>query len=372
MNHRMQANTVESFLPDNVARRSGPLEPWKAPNGEPFLLITALRPVQEAARAAAAAAGADLRVMEDVQEALPDWDRARAVIVGGDVLELPVRRRGVDALLGVQEDPGLWDRAATWGVERVALLPAATGWLAEFFGGMGTVHDGGMVTGLWGAAGGVGTSSLAAWLAAHAAEEGLRTVLVSTSPQDAGWRYALSSTELPGSGWAELNAAGGAISPERLADSLPRTAGFSVLAWPVRGAEPGAVFHDPRVLDAARKAYELVVLDLSDSTLHQLAWWCDSLTVCTPLTLNAAIRAANELTHLPVSSPGLVARAPRGQRPEAQDLADRLGLRFQGLIPRIRGVAVAADEGRLPGLARSRPVRKVLATLLSQAGGGER
>lgn len=343
-----------------------------APVRAPFLVITALPSIQESVRAAAAAAGVQVRVVEDVPSALPDWDRAGAVIVGGDVLELPVRRRPVDALLGAQDHPDLWDRAAMWGVERVGVLPAAMGWLAEFFGGMGTVRDGGLVTGVWGAAGGAGASTLAVWLAAHAAEEGLRTVLVNTSPQDAGWRYALSSSDLAGAGWAELNSSGGAISPERLANSLPQTAGISVLGWPVGGIEPGTAFHDPRVLDAARKAYDLVVLDLADSTLHQLAWWCDSLTVCAPLTLNAALRASNELGHVPVSSPGLVARASRGQGPEAAELAERLGLGYRGVLPRIRGVSTAADEGRLPGLARTRVVRKVVGAVLAHVGGDTR
>lgn len=341
-------------------------------SGAPFLLISGLPSIQEAVKAAAAAAGVRLRVAEDVQSAVPDWDRSSAVIVGGDVLEFPVRRRPVDALLGLQDDPGLWDRAAMWGVERVGVLPAALGWLAEFLGGMGAVRDGGSVAGVWGAAGGSGASSLAVWLAAQAAEKGLRTVLVNTTPQDTGWSYALSATDLPGSGWVELNASSGAISPERLANSLPQTAGFSVLTWPAGGVEPGPVIHDPRVLDAARKAYDLVVLDLSDSTLHQLAWWCDSLTVCAPLTLNAAVRASSELVHVPVSSPGLVARARRGQAPEAAELAKRLGLRYHGLIPPLREVQAAADEGRLPALARIRPVRTVVGAVLAHAGSGER
>ncbi|MEZ2370179.1 septum site-determining protein Ssd [Arthrobacter sp. RCC_34] len=372
MKRRMQgavddptAELSDTGWPDRVAVRT-------ESGGAPFLLITGLPAIQEAVRAAAAAAGVRLRVAEDVQSAVPDWDRSSAVIVGGDVLDFPVRRRPVDALLGLQDDPGLWDRAAMWGVERVGVLPAAMGWLAEFLGGMGTVRDGGLVAGLWGAAGGSGTSTLAVWLAAQAAEEGLRTVLVNTAAHDAGWRYALSAADLAGSGWVELNASSGAISPERLANSLPQTAGFSVLMWPADGVAPGPVIHDPRVLDAARKAYDLVVLDLSDSTLHQLAWWCDTLTVCAPLTLNAAVRASNELGHLPVSSPGLVARARRGQGPEAAELAKRLGLRYHGLIPPLRGVQAAADEGRLPGLSRIRPVRTVVGAVLAHAGGGAR
>ncbi|WFR83633.1 septum site-determining protein Ssd [Arthrobacter sp. Y-9] len=338
----------------------------------PFLLITGRAVIREAVRAAAAAAGVRLRVVEDVQSALPEWDRSRAVIVGGDVLELPVRRRPVDALLGAEDDPGLWDRAAMWGVERVGVLPAAMGWLAEFLGGMGTVRDGGLVTGVWGAAGGSGTSTLAVWLAAQAAEQGVRAVLVNTAAQDAGWGYALSATELVGAGWTELNSSGGAISPERLANSLPQVSGFSVLTWTAARAEPGTAIHDPRVLDAARKAYDLVILDLADSTLHQLAWWCDSLTVCAPLTLSAAVRAGNELGHVPVSSPGLVARAHRGRGPEAAELAGRLGLEYHGLIPPLRGVAAAADEGRLPALAHDRPVRKVVQAVLTHVGGGAR
>ncbi|WP_307498020.1 septum site-determining protein Ssd [Arthrobacter woluwensis] len=372
MKRRMQSATAPF-----PAAQGAPGSPVSAATGTdpfsaPFLVITGRAVIREAVRAAAAAAGVRLRVAEDVQSALPEWDRSRAVIVGGDVLELPVRRRPVDALLGAEDDSGLWDRAAMWGVERVGVLPAAMGWLAEFLGGMGTVRDGGLVTGVWGASGGSGTSTLAVWLAAQAAEQGLRAVLVNTASQDTGWGYALSATELAGVGWTELNSSGGAISPERLANSLPQVSGFSVLTWTAGSVEPGTTVHDPRVLDAARKAYDLVILDLADSTLHQLARWCDSLTVCAPLTLNAAVRASNELGHVPVSSPGLVARAHRGRGPEAAELAGRLGLEYHGLIPPLRGVVAAADEGRLPALAHDRPVRKVVHAVLTHVGGGAR
>ncbi|MFJ3958334.1 septum site-determining protein Ssd [Arthrobacter sp. NPDC090010] len=341
---------------------------WVSAAREPFLLVTAREPLKDAALTAAAAAGVELVVVPTPEEALPRWDRAQAVIVGADVRHLPARRRGVDALLGTDEDEVLWARAAQWGVERVAVLPAALAWLAEFFGGMGSAHDGGQIAGVWGPVGGAGTSTLASWLALHAAESGRGTLLVNTSPWDSGLVHMLSDRSLDGLGWDDLHPASGAISSERLAEALPRVAGFSVLSWSAEGGRQPEGLPELRVLDAARKAFDLVVLDIGSGSLPVVGRWCDSLTICSPLSLNAMARASRGLGGQSLPSAHLVARCPAHQSAEAEELATRLGLEFRGVLPTIRGTARSADEGRLLSTGRSRKVRQVARGVLLALG----
>ena len=60
-----------------------------------------------------AAAGGQLRTVQDVADAAPFWDAAAAVLVGSDIRELPLRRRAPAVLVGLQGDgDGLWHLAA--------------------------------------------------------------------------------------------------------------------------------------------------------------------------------------------------------------------------------------------------------------------
>ncbi|MDP5227577.1 MULTISPECIES: septum site-determining protein Ssd [Arthrobacter] len=340
---------------------------WTPAEREVFLLVTSRPELAEQALTAAAAAGAELVVERDVDSALGLWDGAKAVLLGADVMEVPIRRRGADVLLSGPLDEPPWDRAAGWGVERVVPLPEGLGWLAEFFGGMGSGPDGGHVLGVWGAVGGAGGSSLAAWLAGHAASDGLRTLLIGASAADTALKHALSAEELAGPGWDELTTNGGTVSPERLAEALPSVGGFSLLCRSGEASSgPGRL--DPSVVEAARKVYELVVVDIPSGEAEEHAWWCDSVTVVAPLTLNAGLRAVEGLRRMAVTSTGLVARCPARQKPEAQDLAERLGIRLDGIMPEVRGATMAADEGLLLSLGRSRPVRRVTGDLLRNLG----
>ena len=80
-----------------------------------------------------AAAGGQLRTVRDVGEAAPFWDAAAAVLLGSDIRELPPRGRSPAVLVGLNGDGDrLWHLAAAIGAERVAVLPDAATWLAEY------------------------------------------------------------------------------------------------------------------------------------------------------------------------------------------------------------------------------------------------
>ncbi|HEX9228776.1 MAG TPA: hypothetical protein VF885_19420, partial [Arthrobacter sp.] len=80
-----------------------------------------------------AATGGQLRTVGNLKEAAPFWETAAAVLLGSDISELPPRGRSPAVLVGLNDDGDrLWHLAAAIGAERVAVLPDAATWLAEY------------------------------------------------------------------------------------------------------------------------------------------------------------------------------------------------------------------------------------------------
>ena len=68
------------------------------------------------------------------------------------------------------------------------------------------------------------------------------------------------------------------------------------------------------VLDAARRGYELVVVDIGRGTepLRTFAWDCDRILVVAPAQLKAAVASARLLQELPPVETALVVRGKAG------------------------------------------------------------
>lgn len=333
------------------------------------LLVTGYAFLQGEVEQIVAAAGGQLRVVEDAAEAAKYWDSAAAVLVGSDIRELPPRRRAPAVLVGLNgEGDSLWHLAAALGAERVAVLPDAAAWLAEYLSRSRSPEAGGLVLGITGGCGGAGATTAAIWIAQAAAGLGVRVLLVDGDPWGGGLELALAAEETPGLRWPDLADASGSIDPGQLSDSLPVAGGFSFLSWPGSRERPASVDAATTggVLDAARRGYELVVVDIGRGAepVHTFAWDCDRILVVVPAQLKAAVATARLLQELPPIEAALLVRGKAGAALDSGLIADAVGLPVQGRVPELRGVVAAGENGRLLELGKRRSVRHFAAAVL--------
>jgi secretion/DNA translocation related CpaE-like protein len=347
---------------------------WLPAESAETLLVTGFDFLQGEVERIVAAAGGQLRVVADATEAAPYWDTAGVVLVGSDVRELPPRRRAPAVVVGLSgEGDSLWHLAAALGAERVAVLPDAASWLAEYLSRSRSPEAGGLVLGVTGGCGGAGATTAAAWLAQAAAEWGARVLLIDGDPWGGGLELALAAEESPGLRWPDLSDASGSIDPEQLSDALPVAGGFSFLSWPgSRERQPGVDSGTVGgVVDAARRGYELVLVDIGRGTepLRTFAWDCDRILLVAPAQLKAAVASARLLQELPPVETALVIRGRAGAGLDGPLIAQAVGLPLQGRVPEIKGASSATEHGRLLEMGRRRSVRRFAASVLDLMGG---
>jgi secretion/DNA translocation related CpaE-like protein len=344
-------------------------DPWLPAEADEVLLVTAFDFLRAEVERIVAAAGGRLRVAAGVAEASPYWDSAAAVLVGSDIRELPPRRRAPAVLVGLSgEGDALWHLGAALGAQRVAVLPDAAAWLAEYLSRSRAPEAGGVVLGVTGGCGGAGATTAAIWLAQAAAGLGARVLLVDADPWGGGLELALAAEESPGLRWPDLSDASGSIDPEQLADALPLAGGFSFLSWPGTRERPPAVDSASvgGVLDAARRGYELVIVDIGRNAepLRTFAWDCDRLLIVVPAQLKAAVAAARLLQELPPVESALLVRGKAGVALDGALIAESVGLPLHGRMPEVRGTAAAAELGRLLEHGKRKSVRRFAASVL--------
>jgi len=356
---------------DPPDRRGGETRaaPWMPDASAEILLVTGDEVLRGEVARIVAAAGGTLRTVPDVLAAAPFWDPAAAVLVGSDISTLPPRRRPPAVLVGLAGDgDGLWRLAATIGAERVAVLPEASAWLAAHLSRDRSPAPGGLVLGISGGCGGAGATTAAIWLAQAAARQGARVLLVDGDPRGGGLELALAAEDTPGLRWPDLAGASGSIDPGQLAESLPTAGGFSFLSWPGsrRGAEGADASTVSMVLDAARRGFELVLVDIGrgGESLQIYGWDCDRLVVIVPAQLRAAVAAARLLQDLPPVETFLVVRGKAGAVLDGASIADSVGLSLSGIMPEVRAAATATELGQLLICGQQRIVRRFAAAVL--------
>ncbi|MET3810194.1 septum site-determining protein Ssd [Arthrobacter sp. UYEF3] len=351
--------------------QSGPLAgSWLPGEAAETLLVTGSEVLRGEVERIVAAAGRQLSLVRDVSEAAPYWDLAGAVLVGSDVPELPYRRRAPAVLVGLSgEGDSLWQLAAAMGAERVAVLPEGGPWLAEYLSRSNAPNPGGHVLGVTGGCGGAGATTAAIWLAQSAAGLGARVLLIDGDPWGGGLELALAAEDAPGLRWPDLAEASGSIDPDQLREALPEAGGFSFLSWPGnREQRPKAVDAAAvaGVLDAARRCYELVLLDIGRGreALRSFAWECDRVLLVLPAQLRAAVASARLVQELPPVDTALVIRAKPGAALDIRLISEAVGLPVQGIMPEVRGTAAATELGRLLDTGGRRSVQRFTETIL--------
>lgn len=361
--------------PVSGAGSGPPSGPWLPDGAAETLLVTGSEVLRLEVERIVAAAGRQLSIARDAAEAAPYWDSAGAVLVGSDVPELPTRRRAPAVLVGLSGEGGsLWQLAAAMGAERVAVLPEGGPWLAEYLSRSDAPDPGGHVLGVIGGCGGAGATTAAIWLAQAAAGLGARVLLIDGDPWGGGLELALAAEEEPGLRWPDLAEASGSIDPDQLHEALPEAGGFSFLSWPgnrERSAAPDAAAV-AGVLDAARRGYELVLLDIGRGreALRTFAWECDRILVVLPAQLRAAVASARLVPELPPVDTALVIRAKPGAAFDYQLISQAVGLRTQAILPEVRGTAAATELGRLLDAGGRRSVQRFTDAILDLSAEG--
>jgi len=330
----------------------------------------------------AAAAGADLFVVEDPADARAAWTLAPVVLVGADVVgplaaTTPVRRDRVHVVAQGALQDGLFPAALSVGAESVVELPAGETWLV---GTLTDTTDGPTgradVVGVVGGCGGAGATTFACALAAAAAEDAegrpRPVTLVDADPLGPGAEQVAGLDDAEGARWEHLLESAGRLGSRSLIAALPKRDGLAVLGWGT-GARVCLDQHVVReVVSAAQRGSALVVVDLprhGDPVTDELLRRCDHLVVVTALTLTAVASAAQLVARvLPVVPQGhLVARGPATAL-DPEEVAEALGIRLAAVMPDQRRLAEAVELGLGPLRSRRGPLARAARATLGHIG----
>ncbi|MCZ2401802.1 hypothetical protein IV498_01030 [Paenarthrobacter sp. Z7-10] len=360
---------------ETVSGRAGQ---WLPEQRIDVLLVTESSYLRDEAARISAAAAVELAVAATIESAGVDWHGAGAVLVGSDISEPIPRRRGPTVLIGASgESETLWQQASISGVDRVAVLPHGSEWLAEFLGRLRDPASTGFVLGIVGGCGGAGASTLSVLMAGHAAGLGIRTLLVDGDEWGGGLDLAVGGEDLPGLRWPDLQAAAGSLNPGQLAAALPVVAGFSLLTWgqQLQGASsnPQAQGLNMEVLKASRRGYELTVVDVGRSrdALAGLGQFCDQVLVVVPARMRSAVASAQLLAHLPPLSTSVVIRGPIREGLDADLIGGSIGVPVTTVMPAVRGLTAAAERGQLLDFLHRRSIRRVTGAVLAELRSGD-
>jgi secretion/DNA translocation related CpaE-like protein len=315
-----------------------------------------------------AAAGIEPEVASDASAARRSWPRAVQVLVGSDVAESlvrtqPVRRPEVVLVGRDPDDPAIWPHGLALGAQHVVFLPDAERWLVDR---LSDLAEGGgraaVLVAVVGGRGGAGASTLAAALALAGARRRSPTLLLDADPLGGGIDLVLGAEDSTGLRWPALAQTRGRVSGAALHEALPRLDQLAVLTWD-RGetlSVPPAAMRT--VLEAARRANDLVVVDLprrlDDAAAEVLTTAAVALLVV-PAEIRAAAAAARVASSLAPLTPDVrvVVRGPAPAGLAADVVAASLGLPLVGFLEPEPGLARALERGDPPGQRARGPLR---------------
>lgn len=323
----------------------------------------------------AAAAGVEGDVAHDAGAARARWPSASLVVVGDDQADAlarlaPTRRSGVVLVGRDRRDADVWRRGVDIGAEQVLFFPADEPWLA---GRLADAADGaseeGLVLGVIGGRGGAGASVLATALSVTAARRGLSVILVDLDPLGGGLDLVVGAEGATGLRWPDLADSKGRLAARALRAELPGRHGLAVLSWD-RG-DPRTVSPEASgaVLAAARRASDLVVLDLPrrrDTVTDEAVARCATVLLVVPAEVRAvaaAARVANGLTSL-AADLRVVTRGPSSSGLNGRDVASVLALPHGAHMAAETRLTARLDRGEPPALDDKGPLAACCRRLL--------
>ena len=215
--------------------------------------------------------------------------------------------------------------------------------------------------------GGAGASTLAVALAVAATSTGAATWLLDADRLGGGLDLVLGAERSDGLRWPDLLDVRGAVGSEALTRAVVRVRDLHLVSWDRRAGSPGWEAGMGPVVAAARRAADVLVLDLPrhlDEATGRLASTCDTALVVVPADVRSVAAASSVAAEAArwCADVRLVVRTHRRAGLSAADVAGALGLPLAGQVPTDRAVAAAVESGTLarvlprsgllPGLVR--------------------
>ena len=318
----------------------------------------------------AAAGGTEVEVAREPADARGGYTAAPLVVVGADQADACVRarlpRRPDVVVVASDQAPvrtpgGAWDpdqSTGTLGGAQVVTLPAAEAWLVDRFAGSQAGGAPGRVVAVLGGRGGAGASVLAAGLAMTAATVGRRVLLVDADPLGGGLDLVLGWEDDHGLRWSELSRTSGRLDAPAMVGALPLRGDLALLSFDRRDLAEVPATAMTAVLDAGRRARELVVVDLPrrlDQASEVALQAADEALLVVPAEVRAAAAAARVAATATrhCRSVRVVVRGPSPGRLSADEIGRSLRLPVAGTLRPEVGLP-AMLEGGMPPTATGR------------------
>ena len=330
----------------------------------------------------AAAAGVPLQVVDQVEK-VPGPLTARPALLADEAAAASLLTRWTEprirtALVAVAPPSDtVWRRAVALRSERVLTLPADRDDLLEWLVDVTDApRANATVVGVIGGCGGAGASTLAAGLARAAVRHrGAEVFLVDLDGLGGGLELLLGCEDVPGLRWADVTATRGRISPAALRDAVPRDDGVWVLSCSGDAAADLTDAMVGAVLQATRRAADLVLVDLPrqlDPAAAAALEAVDTLLLVVTADVRGAAGAQRVLSTARdlCDDVRLVVRHRRPRSVLPDTLAESLGVPLGGQVPEVRGLERAVCEGLGPPAhgPLGRACRRLLTGVV--AGGG--
>ena len=336
------------------------------------LLLTRDGTLREEVIRVASAAGVEVLAPADLGEAGVDWRRSPVVVVGADAAEDVagrrwVRRGGVLVASWGPPAEAVFRPSLDLGAEAVLEMPSGAARLAERLAdaGEGRVSRA-VVVGVIGGAGGAGATTFALALAQAAAPR-RRVLLVDTDTLGPGLDALLGTADVPGVRWSEMHGSTGRLGGRTVREALPHVGSLPFLTWSGAGRMPSPELVR-EVIAAARRANDLVVLDLSralDPVVAEALAACDLVLVVVRPTPDGASAALRLIAQLPDRARARVVLRGR-ESPGMQDLGVPVVVRMRDQ----RGIDEAVALGLGPLRSRRGPLRRGVDSVLRWLEGG--
>jgi secretion/DNA translocation related CpaE-like protein len=248
-----------------------------------LLLVTADSRIINIVKTVVDPMGIDVQVVTSPLIAREIWESSACVLVGSDLagecVENLAPRRAHVIVVHIKEEPesgvltqpnferDIWRHAVALGAENVLELPAANFWLVDALSPFVIPESikglpGSNVISVIGGSGGAGASTFAANLAAIALTQGMSSVVIDFDQFGGGIDLLLGAEEMSGTRWPDIDPGAGRIAEDTLSAALPKVNGVSFLSQSRTASSEATGEVVAAVVDAARRAFDLVVLDL--------------------------------------------------------------------------------------------------------------
>lgn len=324
-----------------------------AMDGMRVVMVTEDDRISEIVQRHAAVVGVDVLEVTPAALTRSNWSQASMVLIGSDAASATSllglgRRAGVImvAAPGVDEQP-LWRLAVEIGAEHVVSLPLAESWLLQRLSQIadGPSRDGSTIV-VTSASGGAGVSTLAYGLAAIATHDGRTCVLVDADRHSGGLDLLMGGEQAQGVRWPDLAHTQGRLSATTLSYALPHVHGMSLLSHSRAGVTDVSDAAMESVLDAARRGFDRIVVDLPRLSSAPALAGADAVVLMVPATLRGvagarqalfSLQAIGAVTHV------VTRHAARGLA--RSDVERALGVSVVHPLPEAPRLAIRAEHG---------------------------